>query len=182
LLPRFRYNMHSSKLDKLVKHQTDNTLIQLLRYAFVGGLAFAVDFVSLYVLTDWLGVYYLRSAALAFLLGLTTNYLLSVFWVFQKRTFQNRLVEYLIFGVLGVLGLALNQGLMYFLTEDVRCHYLFSKVVATGLVFVWNFGSRKLILFHYAPPGNPCASEVLLPGSPLVDNVSATTQFLETTI
>jgi len=39
-----------------------------------------------------------------------------------------------------------------------------------------------LILFHYAPPGNPCASEVLLPGSPLVDNVSATTQFLETTI
>ena len=144
LLPRFRYNMHSSKLDKLVKHQTDNTLIQLLGYAFVGGLAFAVDFVSLYVLTDWLGVYYLRSAALAFLLGLTTNYLLSVFWVFQKRTFQNRLVEYLIFGVLGVLGLALNQGLMYFLTEDVRCHYLFSKVVATGLVFVWNFGNRKL--------------------------------------
>jgi putative flippase GtrA len=174
--------MLSPKLGRLVKHQTDNTFIQLLRYAFVGGLAFVVDFGSLYVLTDCLGVYYLHSAALAFLVGLTTNYLLSVLWVFQKRTFQNRFVEYMIFGLLGVLGLVLNQGLMYFLTEDVRCHYLFSKMLATGLVFLWNFGSRKLILFHIAPPGNPYASTVPLPAAPLVENVSATTQSLETTI
>ena len=171
--------MLSPKLDSLVKQRTDNTLIQLLRYAFVGGLAFVVDFGSLYALTDYLGIYYLHSAALAFLLGLTTNYLLSVFWVFQKRSFQNRFVEYMIFGLLGVLGLVLNQGLMYFLTEDLCCHYLFSKMMATGLVFLWNFGSRKLILFHYAPP---CVSAVLLPGAPLVESDSAAPQALETTI
>jgi putative flippase GtrA len=137
-------------LETLLKQKTDSTLIQLLRYALVGGLAFVVDFASLYFLTEYLGLYYLHSAALAFCLGLTTNYLLSVLWVFQKRTFQNRFVEYTIFALLGVFGLCLNHGLMYFFTEQVHIHYLSSKIFATGLVFLWNFGSRKIILFHFA--------------------------------
>jgi putative flippase GtrA len=44
-----------------------------------------VDFGSLYVLTEYAGVYYLVSAAAAFLLGLSTNYALSVAWVFGTR-------------------------------------------------------------------------------------------------
>ena len=142
----------TSQFDRLLATKTDSTLIQLLRYAVVGGLAFAVDFGSLYVLTEWLHLYYLHSAGVAFLLGLSTNYVLSVVWAFQTRTFQNPYVVnmgFLPFSV--VLGLGLNQGLMYGLTEKAGSHYLFSKVVATGLVFMWNFGSRKLILFHNAP-------------------------------
>ncbi len=136
---------------RLLKNKTDSTLIQLLRYAFVGGLAFVVDFCTLYALTEYARIYYMHSAALAFLVGLTTNYLISIVWVFQKRTFENRLAEYGIFGLLGVLGLGLNQLLIYVLTEHVGCHYLFSKATATALVFLWNFGSRKLVLFHYVP-------------------------------
>src|SRR5262245_24703728 len=119
--------MAISMLEKLLKQKTDNTLVQLLRYGVVGGLAFVVDFGALYVLTEHLRLYYMHSAALAFLAGLTTNYLLSVLWVFQKRTFQNRFVEYGIFGLLGVLGLGLNQVLIYSLTEYIGFHYLFSK-------------------------------------------------------
>ena len=135
----------------ILKYKTNDTFTQFLRYALVGGVAFVVDFISLNVLTEYMGVYYLHSAALAFLLGLTTNYVLSVLWVFQKRTFQNRVVEYGIFGLLGLLGLGLNQLLMYSLTEHAELDYRFSKVIATGLVFMWNFGSRKLILFSFSP-------------------------------
>jgi putative flippase GtrA len=161
----------------LVKNKTDNTLIQLLRYGCVGGLAFVIDFGALYVLTESLHLYYLHSAALAFLLGLTTNYLLSVLWVFQKRTFQNRFVEYGIFGLLGVLGLGLNQVLIYTLTEHVHCHYLLSKAVATAVVFLWNFGSRKLILFHYPPAERQAPAEAPEAGPAFVSP-----QPLETTL
>jgi putative flippase GtrA len=137
-----------------VKTHSDNTLTQLVRYAFVGAIAFIVDFGSLYVLTAHFGVYYLHSAALAFVLGLTTNYYLSVIWVFQKRACQNRFLEYGIFGLLGVLGLGFNEGLMYLLTEHLYVHYLASKAIATAVVFVWNFGSRKVILFHNGPRPN----------------------------
>jgi putative flippase GtrA len=138
-------------LAKLLKRPTDNALIQLLRYAVVGGVAFVIDIGSLFALTEYAGVYYLQSAALAFLLGLTTNYLLSIRWVFANRTLQNKFIEYGVFALLGVAGLGLNHGLMYFLTERAGFHYLFSKVVATGAVFLWNFGSRKLTLFSRRP-------------------------------
>jgi putative flippase GtrA len=178
-------------LTRLVKHKTDRTFVQLGRYALVGAVAFAADFGTLYVLTDFLHVYYLRSAALAFVLGLTTNYLLSVMWVFPTRTFRNRFFEYGIFGLLGVLGLGLNEILIYSLTEHARWHYLFSKVVATALVFLWNFGSRKVILFQYAPPlegspvqasrGNPTELTGVLPGA-VVGRPIVTTQLFEKTI
>jgi putative flippase GtrA len=140
-----------SMLAKLLKRPTDNALVQLLRYTVVGGVAFVIDIGSLYALTEYAGVYYLQSAALAFLLGLTTNYLLSIRWVFSNRTLQNKSIEYGIFALLGVAGLGLNHGLIYFLTERAGFHYLFSKVVATGAVFLWNFGSRKLTLFNSRP-------------------------------
>ncbi|MDP3066192.1 MAG: GtrA family protein, partial [Methanobacteriaceae archaeon] len=81
--------MVTNSLDKLLKDGTDNTSIQLFRYVFVGGVAFLVDFGSLYLLTEFFGIYYLTSAAIAFLLGLITNYILSISWVFNKRTLNN---------------------------------------------------------------------------------------------
>ena len=161
-------------LTRLVKAKTDTVFIQLLRYTLVGGQAFAVDFGVLYFLTKYMHIYYLHSAALAFLCGLTTNYVLSVWWVFPNRTFQSKLAEYSIFALLGVLGLGLNHILMSVLTEQIRFHYLFSKIVATGVVFVWNFGSRKLILFHYPPPIR-ALSATALPNSPEEATIAAAT-------
>jgi len=73
-------------IKKLFIRPTDSTLIQLFGYTFVGGMAFTVDFTLLFVLTDILSIYYLISAAIAFLLGLTTNYILSIIWVFRRQS------------------------------------------------------------------------------------------------
>jgi putative flippase GtrA len=139
-------------LGSLFKGETDNTLIQLFRYTVVGGLAFVIDFGALFSLTEFCHVHYLVSAALAFTLGLATNYGLSVLWVFNKRAVRNALVEFVIFALLGVMGLGINELTMYSLTELAGFHYLASKLFATGLTYVWNFVSRKLILFSF-PPG-----------------------------
>ena len=72
-------------LARLVRDPTDSTLVQLLRYTFVGGVAFVCDFGALYALTEFAGLHYLISASLSFLLGLGVNYALSVLWVFSRR-------------------------------------------------------------------------------------------------
>ncbi|MHB8973878.1 MAG: GtrA family protein [Pirellulaceae bacterium] len=138
---------HPSIVRRLLVEPTDNTAVQFLRYGFVGGIAFVADFASLFVLTDSLGLWYMYSAAVAFLVGLTTNYALSVAWVFNRRTILNRTAEFAVFGILGVLGLGINQVGLYALTEGIGLHYLVSKIVTTIAVFFWNFGSRKAILF-----------------------------------
>jgi len=126
----------------------ESTAIQFIRYTVVGGAAFAVDFGSLFALTDGLGLHYLISAAIAFLFGLTVNYRLSVSWVFDLRALADKRAEFAIFGAIGLIGLGFNELFIWFFTEHVHFHYLISKACATILVFLWNFVARKYILFR----------------------------------
>jgi putative flippase GtrA len=134
-------------INRLFIKRTDNIFIQLFRYTFVGGVAFIADFGSLYLLTDLAGVYYLYSAAIAFVIGLTINYVLSILWVFKSRSVKNRSIEFMIFAVIGLIGLALNEFIIWFSTERLSIYYLHSKLISTAIVYFWNFLARKYILY-----------------------------------
>lgn len=124
-----------------------NIVRQFLQYVFVGGLAFGIDFATLFLLTDKLALHYLVSATIAFLIGLAVNYALCVTWIFDVRTVQNRGHEFLIFSIIGLIGLALNNGLMYALTDAAGLHYLQSKLFAAAAILVFNFAFRRSMLF-----------------------------------
>src|SRR5437764_14367622 len=98
----------SSPFARLLRGKTDSLVGQLIRYTAVGGVAYAVDVGALVGLTELAGWHYLLSAAAGFALGLITNYVLSVAWVFPERAVSNKLAEFLVFAVLGGLGLGLN--------------------------------------------------------------------------
>lgn len=134
-------------LEKLFKDDTDSLFIQLFRYGFVGGAAFIVDYGALFLLTEVFGLHYLLSATISFILGLITNYLLSISWVFNNRTMGNRWAEFTVFAIIGIIGLGLNALIMYLCTDKMGIHYLLSKIISTILVFFWNFFARKIVLF-----------------------------------
>ena len=134
-------------IKKLFKDDTEKTLIQLFRYTFVGGAAFLVDIGSLYILTSFVGIYYLISAAIAFILGLIVNYLLSIGWVFNNRTLDSAKLEFGVFALIGVVGLGFNEVLIWFFTDYVHIFYLISKMIAAVLILFWNFFARKFTLF-----------------------------------
>ena len=133
--------------NNLFRDNTDKTRIQLFRYILVGGAAFLVDFISLFILTQYFGIFYLISAALAFILGLAVNYLLSVRWVFNNRKLEKRSFEFGIFAIIGIVGLALNEFFIWFFTQDIQIFYLYSKILAAVIILFWNFFARKFILF-----------------------------------
>lgn len=133
---------------KLFYGSTDKLLVQFVRYFFVGGLAFVVDFGLLYILTEYAGLHYLLSATLSFIAGLLVNYIISCLWVFNGSKFKNRLVEFLFFATIGVVGLALNDALIWLFTDCIGTHYMFSKIVAAAMVYLWNFFARKYLVFR----------------------------------
>jgi putative flippase GtrA len=128
--------------------KNSNVAVQFVRYIVVGGIAFLFDFSFLYVFTNRAHIHYLISAALSFLIGLCVNYLLSIFWVFDKRRLENRMAEFSIFALIGLVGLGFNEGLMWFFTGVVGLYFMYSKLISTFFVLLWNFASRKLILFR----------------------------------
>ncbi len=134
--------------EKLFKIKTDNLYIQMFRYTFVGGIAFLVDFITLYCFTEIFNIHYLISAAIAFIFGLTTNYILSIIWVFKYRKVRNKIFEFGIFALIGIVGLVLNELIIWTFTEFLAFHYLISKIFSTAIVYFWNFFARRYILYH----------------------------------
>jgi len=133
---------------ELLRDNTYKTHIQMFRYLFVGAAAFIVDFLSLFILTDFFGIYYLISAAIAFILGLIVNYFLSISWVFNKRKLKNRHLEFGMFTIIGIVGLGFNEVFIWFFTQDLQIYYLISKIFAAIIILFWNFFARKYILFR----------------------------------
>ncbi len=121
---------------------------ELIRSIATSMISFSVDFGILALLTEVFRVYYLVSAAIAFGVGVTMSYLLSVFWVFASRRIPSKAAEYGLFVLIGVIGLGLNEALLWLFTEELSIYYLLSKLIAAILVFFWNFGARKYILFR----------------------------------
>lgn len=131
-------------LYKLFIEKTDDTKLQFFRYLFVGGFAAVINIGSLYVLKEFVHIYYLIANVLGFMLGLITNYILSKWLIFSKENNLNKLTEFIIYAIIGIVGLGLDTVFVWLFTE-LGLYYMISKIVSTGLVFIWNFFARKII-------------------------------------
>jgi len=139
-------------IGKLFKDPSEGMPVEIFRYVLAGSAACAVDYSVLITLTHRFGLYYLTSAAIAFMLGSLVSYLLNITWVFDQRTFIDRRLEALLFFSIGAAGLALNHYCIKFFTETVGLHYLGSKAISTVVVFAVNFTARKYLLFRGSAP------------------------------
>lgn len=136
---------------KLLISDTSNWWIQLFRYLFVGGFAFVVDYSLLFILTEYFHLHYLASATISFIAGLLVNYFLSTHWIFRHSKLKNKSLEFFIFAFIGIVGLLLNNLLLFILTDYLHLHYMLSKLITAAIVMGWNFTGRKLILFKDKP-------------------------------
>lgn len=134
-------------INKLFKQPTDNLFIQLFRYIFVGGTAFAVDFFFLYFFCDICGIYYLISAVLSFIISVLVNYLMSTKWVFNQNNIENKVFEFNLFIIISTIGLGFTEILLYLLTDIFGIYYLWSKVISAIIVLFWNFLARRVMFY-----------------------------------
>ena len=117
------------------------------RYFGASAVALAIDFAVYAGLIRFAAVHYLVAAPIGFALGLATIYALSIRWVFRQRRLADRRAEFVLFAVIGLAGMALNQGIIYAAVEMMPGAYEIAKFISAGTVFCFNFASRKLLLF-----------------------------------
>jgi putative flippase GtrA len=127
-----------------------NIVGQFLRYFVTGGLAFIVDFGVFSLALYYFNIHYLVANLIGLMAGNVVNYLLSLGWVFsaEKRTMEkHRLLEITVFVIISLLGMGLNELLLLLMVGYAGLNEMFSKIVAAGVVLVYNFLARKFILF-----------------------------------
>lgn len=137
------------KLKKLFSDVTDNAYIQFFRYLFVGAVATVADWGILWLLGGVIGCGLYFSTAVAFAAGTVVNFVLSECFAFKgARKMENRSLAFLIFAATCLTGLLLTELIMFIIADKLDIHYMISKVIATAIVFMWNFFSKKLIIYR----------------------------------
>lgn len=119
---------------------------QMLKFLVVGGSAFFIDYGIMILLTEKFQVYYLLSSGISFSVSVIYNYFLSILWVFDVEKKRKKGQEFAVFIILSVIGLGLNQILMWVLVDFIGLFYMLAKIIATGIVMVYNFITRKQFL------------------------------------
>ena len=119
---------------------------QLMKFGIVGVICFGIDYGLMILLTEICGISYLVSSGISFFVSVMVNYTLSLKFVFETDKDNNKVVEFLIFIILSVVGLGINQVLMWVCVDKLHVYYMISKIGVTGVVMVYNFITRKLIL------------------------------------
>lgn len=128
------------------KDKTKNLLLQMFKFLLVGGLAFVIDYVTLIICKEVFNINVLISAAIAFTVSVIVNYILSVTWVFDVDEKKSKKKNFIIFIVFSVIGLGLTELIMWFGVDILKISYLIVKIIATAIVMVFNFVTRKLFL------------------------------------
>ena len=136
----------------------NNRLKEIVKFVFTGGVCFLIEYAALIALKEWLHLAVVAATPIAFLISVVFNYLLCVKWVFDGAAEGNRKAQ-LGFIITSLMGLALNWLIMWALTalfgEDAVLLtlfgvelkvYMLNKVVATGLVMVWNYFTKRWLL------------------------------------
>ena len=126
---------------------------QFISYFFVGGVAAIVEWVMFFIFANVLQINYFVSTVIAFIFSTTANWILGRITTFKdNKTYKDKKAKeaFLVF-IVSAIGLLFNLILMYlFVTVmgfDSSLGKTLSKIAATGIVFIWNFLIRKLVIY-----------------------------------
>ena len=128
-----------------MKGRKHKLMLQLLKFGVVGVIAALVDVGVPVFLKELLGMEVLLSSAISFCVSVTVNYLLSMAFVFKGKE-QSKLKEFVLFVLLSIGGLLLNQLILWVGVSFTSVYYLVVKIFAMVIVPVYNFITRKLFL------------------------------------
>ncbi|MCF0104514.1 MAG: GtrA family protein [Eggerthellaceae bacterium] len=124
---------------------------QIIKFGTVGVIAFFTDWGLLAFSYEML---YLKlvpfgnviSATIGFTVSVIFNYIASMKYVFKHKKGLDRRDEFMIFVVLSVVGLGINNGLIWVGSTLMGIHPAIAKIPFTAIVMVWNFVTRKIFL------------------------------------
>ncbi len=123
-----------------------NGIRQFLLYVVVGAIATVVEWVCFWVLNNALHLHYVPATCLAFVVSTFANWLAGRLLLF-KETDKSLGAELVQIYATSIAGLLMNLAIMWVAVEHVGLDAMIAKIVATGIVFFWNFLVRKLLIY-----------------------------------
>lgn len=122
-------------------------LLKFIKFGVVGILGMVIDFGVTWLFKEKISINQYIANSLGFVTAATSNYILNRKWTFDSHV-KNIPVEFLSFLTVSVIGLLLNNLIIFLLTEKLGVKFYLAKLIAIGIVVVWNFFANYLFTFR----------------------------------
>ncbi len=129
-----------------VSKKVEKLLVQIFKFVIVGVIATVIDFAFLYVFKEFFHFPVILANTLSFCISVIYNYTASVKWVFDVNNEKSKRKQFIEFISFSIVGLLLNDLIMWICVDKFSIYYLLSKIIATAIVMVFNFITRKMFL------------------------------------
>ncbi|MBI1999565.1 MAG: GtrA family protein [Parcubacteria group bacterium] len=112
---------------------------QVVRFCVAGAAGVIAYYAALYGLTEYLGVWYVISAVIGFVLNTGLNFTLQKFWTFQNKETQMVGRQLTLYAAMTVSFLIGNTLLLYLMVEYLHLWYIGAQVILTIVISVLSF-------------------------------------------
>ncbi|MCF7798811.1 glycosyltransferase family 2 protein [Candidatus Woesearchaeota archaeon] len=113
---------------------------KFFKFCVVGGSGVIVNMSLLYTLTEFGGLYYLLSAAIAIEISIITNFLLNNFWTWKKQNTKHSFWQKMLrFNLVSLIALIVNMGLLFAFTELIGLWYIISNLMGILAATIINY-------------------------------------------
>ena len=119
---------------------------QIIKFAVAGAIGACIEIGLFFFFIEFTGLHYLVANFIAISVAIMVNYVISQKWVFETGRHSKK-KEFTFFIGVSMVALLLNQLLMLILVDSVELNMKVSKIVAIGLVAVYNYLAKKFFVF-----------------------------------
>lgn len=121
-------------------------LLKFIKFGIVGFTGLFVDFGTTYICKEWLKIQKYIANSIGFTVAASSNYLLNRIWTFKSQD-PNIALEYTEFLVISLIGLGINNLILWLILKRFKINFYLAKLFAIGVVTVWNFLANYFITF-----------------------------------
>lgn len=121
---------------------------QFIRYAISGGVAAVAGFLTLFLLTEVIGLWYLASSCSAFVITVVIVFCLQKFWAFKDTRLDVLPRQAILSVMVAVMNLFINSGLMYLLVDFLGWNYLWAQLCVYAFFAVFDYCVYGFVIFR----------------------------------
>jgi putative flippase GtrA len=120
---------------------------KFFKFGLVGISGVGVDFGLTWLGREVLKLNQYVANSLGFAGAVVSNFILNRIWTFQSQD-PNVGTQFIKYTALSLIGLAINNGIIWLLNERMGMKFYPAKLIATGIVMIWNFGANYFFTFR----------------------------------